>query len=63
MRTVGRLGVDLTCRDVRADIEHRRALQALTGRTQVPCLVVDGVALFESADIVAWLEAYARAAA
>ncbi len=39
--------------------ENRRALAALTGRTQIPCLVIDGEALFESLDINAWLEAYA----
>ncbi|KAA2235420.1 glutaredoxin family protein [Salinarimonas soli] len=31
-------------------------LQALTGRGQVPCLVVDGKPILESADIVAWLD-------
>jgi glutathione S-transferase len=32
-------------------------LEALTGRTQVPCLVIDGTPKLESRDIVAWLEA------
>ena len=27
--------------------------------TQVPCLFIDGVPFHESADIVAWLQAYA----
>jgi glutathione S-transferase len=32
-------------------------LQELTGGGQVPCLVVDGKPMLESADIVRWLEA------
>jgi glutaredoxin len=31
-------------------------LKALTGRSQVPCLVVDGKPTLESDDIVSWLE-------
>jgi glutathione S-transferase len=45
---------------VRRDRQHRSDLQAHTGRTTVPCLVIDDAHLFESADIVAWLEAYAK---
>lgn len=32
-------------------------LAELTGRSQVPCLVVDGEPILESADVVRWLEA------
>ncbi|MEM6928818.1 MAG: glutaredoxin [Myxococcota bacterium] len=39
--------------------EHRHALWTLTGRTQIPCLLIDGEPLFESLDINAWLGAYA----
>ena len=31
-------------------------LAELTGRSQVPCLVVDGEPILESADIVNWLQ-------
>ena len=31
-------------------------LEGLTGRTQVPCLVIDGKPMLESADIVQWLQ-------
>ena len=34
----------------RQDLEYR------TGRTQVPCLFINGQALFESLDIIDWLE-------
>lgn len=54
--------IELELRDVLAEPAHRRALLERTGRTQVPCLFVDGEPLFESADILAWLEAYAGTA-
>jgi glutaredoxin 3 len=47
-------------RDTMMEPGVRGDLASATGRTQVPCLFVDGVALFESADINAWLDAYAR---
>jgi glutathione S-transferase len=48
-------------RDIHADPAHWRALRDKTGRTTVPCLFVDGEPLFESAEIVRWLDAYAAA--
>ncbi|MEN0062609.1 MAG: glutaredoxin [Myxococcota bacterium] len=38
--------------------EFRQELRERTGRTQVPCLMIDGVPLFESLDIIAWLDSY-----
>ena len=60
MRVIERLGLDVEFRDVLRERQHRSDLQAHTGRTTVPCLVIDDAYLFESADIVAWLEAYAK---
>jgi len=60
-RVVTELGVKVELRDVRSDAKHRQTLAADTGRTTVPCLYIDGQPLFESADIVAWLRAYAAA--
>lgn len=31
-------------------------LESLTGKTQVPCLVVDGKPILESEDIMRWME-------
>ncbi len=31
-------------------------LTQLTGKTQIPCLVVDGEPILESKDIIAWLD-------
>lgn len=61
MRRLGPLGLTdaVKLRDVHADQGAMAELVAATGRTQVPCLVIDGVPLLESADIVDWLEAYA----
>ena len=39
-----------------ADMEARRELISLTGKTQVPCLVIDGEPLLESNDIIQWFE-------
>lgn len=52
-------GVEVELRDTLMEPANRRALMERTGRTQVPALVIDDVVMFESADIVDWLEAYA----
>ena len=36
--------------------DWRKDLKEKTGRTQVPCLFIDDVPMFESADIIAWLK-------
>ena len=54
-RTIDDLGLELEYRDIRQDRAHRDALYELTGRTTVPCLVVDGKPMFESADIASWM--------
>ena len=54
-RAVDRLDVNIEYRDVRTDRAWRTDLMQRTGRTQVPCLLIDDEPLFESADIVAFL--------
>lgn len=61
MRGLARLGLSVPMRDTRQDPSARAELVAATGGTQVPCLFIDGQPLLESADILAWLEAYATA--
>lgn len=58
-RVLDRTGIEVELRDVRTSDDARRELLEATGRTQVPCLFIDGTPLFESADISRWLEAYA----
>jgi len=59
MRHARKLGIELPMKDTLHDPEARKELIGHTGRTQVPMLLIDGVPLLESADINAWLDAYA----
>ena len=36
--------------------DARNRLAQLTGKTQVPCLIVDGEPILESRDIIQWLD-------
>ena len=56
MRAIDKLGVQVEYRDTRADPRWRADLIQKTGMTQVPCLFIDGKPMFESADIVSWLQ-------
>jgi glutathione S-transferase len=51
-----RLGVQVRMADTRRDEKAARRLQFTGGKQQVPCLFIDGKPLYESGDIVAWLE-------
>jgi glutaredoxin len=55
-RAIDQLGVDIEYRDVRVEPRWRADLLERTGRTQVPCLFIDDEPMFESLDIVDWLE-------
>lgn len=52
MSTVNNLKVPLILRDTRRDPGARQALIKIGGKPQVPCLIVNGRPLYESADIV-----------
>ena len=59
--TMSSLGITLEIRDIGESTEHRNALAAGGGKTQVPCLRIDGengaaTWMYESADICAYLE-------
>ena len=53
---VSELGMALEMRDTRENDAYREELLELTGRTQVPCLVIDGKPMHESDDIVNYLK-------
>lgn len=53
---VDELGVGLEMRDTRENGKYRDKLVELTGKAQVPCLVIDGKPMHESDDIVDWLK-------
>ena len=48
--------ISFPIKDVSASSEIREELLAVGGKTQVPCLVIDGKALYESDDIIQWLK-------
>lgn len=48
-------GIELELRDT-TDPATRDELVRIGGKQQVPCLLVDGAPLYESADIVAFLD-------
>ncbi|MBE9536179.1 MAG: glutathione S-transferase N-terminal domain-containing protein [Proteobacteria bacterium] len=50
------LAVELEVRDTRENDNYREELLAMTGKTQVPCLLIDGKPMHESDDIVAYLK-------
>ena len=59
MQVVDRLHISVRMADIRQDPAARDHLYQQTGRHTVPCLFIDGEPLFESADIISWLESQA----
>ena len=55
MRVVNELGASVEMRDIRKNAADAQRLVEVGGRRQVPCLLIDGEPLYESADIIAWL--------
>ena len=55
-RAIDRLGVNVRLRDTMFEPEAARTLLQVGGKQQVPCLFIDGRPMYESLDIVAWLE-------
>ena len=46
----------VTYKDIIQDPEAEKTLIAVGGKRQVPCLFIDGKPLYESLDIIKWLE-------
>ena len=55
LRYVEQNGINIPLRNV-ADVENYEELVKIGGKSQVPCLVIDGKALYESDDIIQWFE-------
>ena len=47
---------DILYKDIIQDPEAEKTLIAVGGKRQVPCLFIDGKPLYESLDIIKWLE-------
>jgi glutaredoxin len=58
VRAIDKLGLEVERIDTRADAQAARDHRTKTGRSTVPCLYIDEIPLFESDDIMDWLEAY-----
>ena len=49
-------GITIPMKDTHQDAGANNELMKIGGKTQVPCLVVDGKALYESMDIIEWFK-------
>ncbi len=45
-------------KNVRADLQAKEELRCYGGKMQVPCLFIDGHPLYESQDIINWMETH-----
>lgn len=48
--------ISVTLKNTRTDSKAREELMKIGGKSQVPCLVINGKPLYESVDIIAWLK-------
>ena len=57
MRYIENAGrTDIVYHDIHKDSDSRERLIQVGGKEQVPCLFIDGKPMYESLDIIAWLE-------
>ena len=50
--------ITVPMKDTRLDPNAREELMRIGGSPQVPCLVIDGKALYESEEIMRWFKAH-----
>jgi glutaredoxin len=55
-RTIQKLNLKVEMLDIFENEVYLNRLLEKTGKRTVPCLFIDGRPMFESADIMAWLE-------
>lgn len=48
--------ISIPLKDILKNPEYREELRKIGGKEQVPCLVIEGKALYESLDIIEWLK-------
>ena len=61
MRVVDELDLPLNTRDTNDEPGARKELLDVGGKTQVPCLLINGRPLYESSDIIDFLRTEVRA--
>ncbi len=49
-------GISVPMKDIKENPEYSDELRKIGGKTQVPCLVINGKALYESMDIIKWFD-------
>ena len=49
-------GISVPLKDILESSANRDELISIGGKSQVPCLVIDGKALYESLDIIEWFK-------
>jgi glutaredoxin 3 len=49
-------GIVVPMKDTGNDPVTKQELLAINGKTQVPCLIIDGKPMLESSDIIKWFE-------
>ncbi len=55
-RYLSQMGIVIPMREINQDASYRPALVGMVGKSQVPCLVIDGESLVESDAIIEWIE-------
>ena len=58
--TLAGLGLEISVRDVNSDPDARATLVREGGKSQVPCLFINGSPLYESADISEFLQSQVK---
>ena len=56
LKVIDKLKINVSLLDIRENSVYLEKLRSVTGRQTVPCLFIDGVPMFESLDIINWLE-------
>ena len=49
-------GISVPMKDTHENLANRDELVKIGGKSQVPCLVIDGKPLYESLDIIEWFK-------
>ncbi len=48
--------IEIPMKNILDHPKYRQELLEIGGKTQVPCLIIDGKALYESDDIIQWMK-------
>ena len=56
LRALEELKVKIPIKNIHENDEYRQELIKIGGKSQVPCLVINGKAMYESDNIVKWLK-------